>query len=143
MESVKQGDKVRVHYTGKLQDGTVFDSSVEREEPIEFSIGEGRVIPGFEQAVVGMSPGDSKVANIPAGEAYGDHRPEMVVSVDRQQIPSDLNVQVGQQLQIRQGDNQTIPVIVTDVSDAKVTLDANHPLAGQDLVFDIELVEVV
>ncbi len=141
MVQAQLGDTVKVHYTGKLGDGTVFDSSAERD-PLEFSLGEGRVIAGFEEAVVGMSPGDSKSANIPADQAYGPYRQEMVMVVDRQQIPADLSVNVGQQLQIRQKSGEAIPVIVTDVSGSKVTLDANHPLAGQDLTFDIRLVEI-
>ena len=141
MVQAQLGDTVKVHYTGKLEDGTVFDSSAERD-PLEFSLGEGRVIAGFEEAVVGMSPGDSKSANIPADQAYGPYRQEMVMVVDRQQIPADVSVNVGQQLQIRQKSGEAIPVIVTDVSESKVTLDANHPLAGQDLTFDIRLVEI-
>ena len=141
MAQAQLGDTVKVHYTGKLEDGTVFDSSAERD-PLEFSLGEGRVIAGFEEAVVGMSPGDSKSASIPADQAYGPYRQEMVMVVDRQQIPADLSVNVGQQLQIRQKSGEAIPVIVTDVSESKVTLDANHPLAGRDLTFDIRLVEI-
>ncbi len=141
MVQAQLGDTVKVHYTGKLEDGTVFDSSAERD-PLEFSLGEGRVIAGFEEAVVGMSPGDSKSASISADRAYGPYRQEMVMVVDRQQIPADVSVNVGQQLQIRQKSGEAIPVIVTDVSNSKVTLDANHPLAGQDLTFDIRLVEI-
>ena len=124
-----------------MDDGTVFDSSVERE-PLQFSLGSGNVIPGFEEAIVGMTPGESKTATIPADQAYGPQRDELVITVEKEQIPTDLSVEVGQQLQISQNDGQVIPVIVTDVSDSKVTLDANHPLAGQQLTFDIQLVEV-
>lgn len=138
----KQGDTVKVHYTGKLDDGTVFDSSADRE-PLEFTIGEGMIIPGFEQAVVGMAPGDSKTELIPNDQAYGPHLDEMVVVVDRQQMPSEIEPEVGQQLQIQQATGQVIPVVVTDVSTSSVTLDANHPLAGEDLTFDIQLVEIV
>ncbi|OKH24530.1 peptidylprolyl isomerase [Hydrococcus rivularis NIES-593] len=141
MAQAQPGDTVKVHYTGKLEDGTIFDSSADRD-PLQFSIGEGRVIPGFEQAAIGMSPGDSKTVTIPAEQAYGSHRPELVMVVERQRMPADLSVEVGQQLEIRQSNGQVIPVIVTDVSESKVTLDANHPLAGQDLTFEIELVEV-
>ncbi len=136
----KDGDTVKVHYTGKLEDGTVFDSSIERE-PLQFTIGEGQLIPGFEQAVVGMSPGESKTVEIPADEAY-PYREEMVLVVDRDQLPEDLQPEVGQQLQMRQPDGQTILVKVIDVSELSVTLDANHPLAGKDLTFDIQLVEI-
>jgi peptidylprolyl isomerase len=141
MVQAKPGNTVKVHYTGKLDDGTVFDSSATRD-PLQFSIGEGRVIPGFEQAAVGMSPGESKTVTIPAEQAYGSHRPELVMVVERQRMPADLAVEVGQQLEIRQSSGQVIPVIVTDVSESQVTLDANHPLAGQDLTFEIQLVEV-
>lgn len=141
MEQAKQGSTVKVHYTGKLEDETVFDSSAERE-PIEFTVGEGKIIPGFEQAVEGMSPGESKTERIPADQAYGPYRKEMVMEVNREQIPSDIDLQVGQQLQIRQEGKQPMPVIVTDVSGESVTLDANHPLAGQDLLFDIQVLEV-
>ncbi|PSO56868.1 MAG: peptidylprolyl isomerase [Cyanobacteria bacterium QH_8_48_120] len=141
MEQAKQGSNVKVHYTGKLEDNTVFDSS-ENREPIEFKVGEGKIIPGFEGAVEGMSPGESKTEKIPSDQAYGPYREEMVMQVDRQQIPSDIDLQVGQQLQIRQEGKDPMPVIVTDVADQTVTLDANHPLAGQDLFFDIQLLEV-
>jgi peptidylprolyl isomerase len=137
----KRGDTVKVHYTGKLDDGTVFDSSV-NQEPLEFTIGTGGIIPGFENAVLGMSPGDSKTEHIPADQAYGPYVEEMVVTVDRQQLPAGVQPEVGQQFQIQQSPDQIIPVIVTDVSDSKVTLDANHPLAGEDLTFDIQLVEI-
>lgn len=141
MVQAKSGDTVKVHYKGKLADGTVFDSSKDRE-PLEFAIGEGQIIPGFEQAVIGMAPGESKTTEISSEEAYGPHRPEMVLEVDREQIPEDIEVETGQQLQVQHPSGQQIPVVVTQVADSKVTLDANHPLAGQDLTFDIELVKV-
>ncbi|HIK14304.1 MAG TPA: peptidylprolyl isomerase [Leptolyngbyaceae cyanobacterium M33_DOE_097] len=142
MSLAKLGDKVRVHYTGKLDDGTVFDSSIDRD-PLEFTIGDGMIIPGFEQAVIGMSPGDSKVETIATENAYGPHLEEMVVIVDRQQMPPEIEPEVGQQLQIQQPTGQVIPVIITDVSPSAVTLDANHPLAGEELTFEINLVEIV
>lgn len=141
MTQAKVGDTVRVHYTGKLVDGTVFDSSSNRD-PLEFAIGSGGIIPGFEQAVIGMNPGDSKTTHIPADQAYGPHRQEMVLVVEREQIPPDIEIQVGQQLQLRQENGYALPVIVTEVEEAQVTLDANHPLAGEDLIFDIQLVEI-
>jgi peptidylprolyl isomerase len=141
MTQAKIGDTVTVHYTGKLDDGTVFDSSIDRE-PLQFSIGAGNMIPGFEQAVIGMSPGESKTQTISSEDAYGEHYPEMVVVVDRQQIPPELPIDVGQQLQIQQPTGQVIPVIITDVTDSEVTLDANHPLAGEDLTFEIQLVSI-
>jgi peptidylprolyl isomerase len=142
MTQAKSGDTVKVHYTGKLEDGTEFDTSVQGD-PLQFTIGAGQIIPGFEQAIVGMSPGESKTAEISADQAYGPHRSERVLVVDRGQFPPHIDPQVGQHLEIRQADNQTMNVVVTDVSDSDVTLDANHPLAGQDLTFDIQLVEIV
>jgi peptidylprolyl isomerase len=141
MAQAKPGDTVKVHYTGKLDDGTVFDSSADRD-PLEFTIGEGNIIPGFERAVVGMSKGESKTEVIPTNEAYGPYQEEMVVTIDRQQMPPEINPEVGQQLHIQQPDGNVLPVIVTDVSDGTVTLDANHPLAGENLTFDINLVEI-
>ncbi|HEY9601416.1 MAG TPA: peptidylprolyl isomerase [Allocoleopsis sp.] len=142
MVQAKPGDTVKIHYTGKLDDGTVFDSSAERE-PLEFTLSGGQVIPGFEQAVVGMAPGESKTEKIPMEQAYGPYRQEMVIQVNREQLPPDLDPEVGLQLQIQQPNGQAIPVLVTEVTNSKVTLDANHPLAGEDLTFDIELVEIV
>lgn len=141
MSQAKLGDTVSVHYTGKLDDGTVFDSSTDRD-PLEFSLGEGNVITGFEEAVMGMNLGDAKTVTIPSAQAYGPYQPELVMVVEREQFPSDLTVEIGQPLQIRHTSGQIIPVIVADLSDADVTLDANHPLAGQDLIFDIELVAI-
>lgn len=141
MAQAANGDTVRVHYTGKLVDGTVFDSSAERD-PIEFKIGEGNLIPGFENAVVGLNPGESKSTTIPAVEAYGLRREEMVVMVERERFPKDLKPEVGQLLNMRQADGNSWRVKVTDVGESKVTLDANHPLAGKDLTFEIELVEI-
>jgi peptidylprolyl isomerase len=142
MTQAKPGDTVTVHYTGKLEDGTVFDSSVGRD-PLQFSIGSGNIIAGFEQAVIGMSPGESKTETIVSEQAYGPYYEEMVLVVDRQQMPTEMAIQIGQQLQIRQPSGQTIPVVITDVSDGEVTLDANHPLAGENLTFEIELVAIV
>jgi peptidylprolyl isomerase len=142
MAQAKQGDTVRVHYTGKLDDGTVFDTSVDGD-PLEFTIGQGQLIPGFEQAVVGMEPGQSRTTMISADEAYGPHDENMVVVVDKGQFPDNVTPEIDQELQIRQGDGRTFVVRVTDVSDAEVTLDANHPLAGEDLTFDIRLVDIV
>ncbi|MGK7954038.1 MAG: peptidylprolyl isomerase [Crocosphaera sp.] len=141
MTQAKLGDTVKVNYTGKLQDGTVFDSSVNRD-PLQFSLGEGQVIAGFEEAVVGMSPGDSKSVTIPSEQAYGPYQDELVIVVDEKQMPSDVSVEVGQQLQMRHSSGQAVPVTVTNITDDKVTLDANHPLAGKDLTFEIELVTI-
>ncbi len=142
MTQAKNGDTVKVHYTGKLDNGNVFDTS-ENREPLEFTLGEGQVIPGFENAVVGMQPGESKTTAIPAEEAYGEHHEEMVIQVPRDQFPPDVQPEVGQQLQVRQQNGQSFVVNVTDVSDDTVTLDANHPLAGENLTFDISLVEII
>ena len=141
MAQAKAGDTVKVHYTGKLDDGTVFDSSADRE-PLEFTLGTGSIIPGFERAVLGMDLGESKTEVIPIDDAYGPHLEEMVVVVDREQMPTELEPEIGQQLQLQQQDGQVLPVIITDISDASITLDANHPLAGEALTFDIKLVEI-
>ena len=141
MSQAKQGDSVKIHYTGRLDDGTVFDSSKGRE-PLEFKLGEGQVIPGFEVAVLGMATGDTKTARIEAEDAYGPHREEMVLKVEKGQFPEDIEPQIGQQLQLGQPGGEVVRVVVTEVSEADVTLDANHPLAGKALSFDIELVEI-
>jgi peptidylprolyl isomerase len=141
MAQAKTGDTVKVHYTGKLDDGTVFDTSANRE-PLEFTIGQGQLIPDFEQAIVGMNPGESKTVQIPSENAYGPHREEMVIEVDRNEFPADLEPKVDQMLQVRKQDGQTFAVTVTAVSESSVTLDANHPLAGKDLTFDIQLTEI-
>jgi len=142
MAEAKTGDTVKVHYTGKLDDDTVFDTSSGRE-PLEFKIGEGKVIPDFEQAVLGMNPGDTKNIHIPSERAYGPHHKEMVMEVDRGEFPEDLKPEVNQRLQVRQQNGDVFAVTVTDVSESKVTLDGNHPLAGKDLNFDIQLSEIV
>ncbi|MDK2915846.1 MAG: hypothetical protein PWR25_403 [Euryarchaeota archaeon] len=142
MAQAKEGDTVQVHYTGKLEDGTVFDSSEERT-PLEFTIGSGQIIPGFERAVVGMEPGETKTTTIQPEEAYGPHREEMTITVDRGQFPEEIKPEPGQQLQIQQPDGRAAFVVISDVSESTVTLDANHPLAGQPLTFDIKLVDIV
>lgn len=142
MATAQNGNTVKVHYTGKLHDGTVFDSSKQRNEPLEFTLGQGNMIAGFEKAVLGMEVGQSKVADIPANEAYGSKTDEMIIEVPRKDVPANINPEVGQQLAIKQTDGRTVPVTVTDVSDESITLDGNHPLAGKDLIFEIELVEI-
>lgn len=142
MTQAKFGDVVKVHYEGKLEDGTVFDTSAHRQ-PLQFTIGKQEVIPGFEQAVVGMAAGESKIAKVAAEKAFGPYREGLLVEVDRQQIPKDVDPKVGQQLQTRQADGQATVVTVADVTDSSVTLDVNHPLAGKDLIFDIRLLEIV
>ncbi|MFC1905315.1 peptidylprolyl isomerase [Chloroflexota bacterium] len=142
LAQVKNGDTIQVHYTGKLADGTIFDSSIERE-PLEFTLGEGRLIPGFEKAVLGMKVGEKKIVTIPANEAYGPYLNELIAELPRQDLPSDLVPQVGQQLQSNQADGSPIRVVITEVSDTTVTVDGNHPLAGKDLIFEIELVKIL
>ncbi len=141
MAQAKQGDEVQVHYTGKLEDGTVFDTS-EDGEPLNFTIGENRVIPGFEEAVTGMEPGDSITAEVEPEQAYGEHREDMVMEMERDQIPDEVDPEVGQQLQLRLENGQTVPVLITALGEDTVTIDANHPLAGRKLIFDIELLDV-
>lgn len=141
MSQAKQGDKVSVHYTGRLNDGTEFDSSRDRS-PLEFTIGEAQVIPGFEEAVVGMDVDESKTISIPAAEAYGDYRQEMVFKIERTELPPSLDPQVGQRLQKGESDGRNMVVTVVEVSEESITLDANHPLAGQELTFDIELAAI-
>jgi peptidylprolyl isomerase len=141
MAQAKSGDTVKVHYTGRLDDGTVFDSSADRD-PLQFTIGASQVIAGFEQAATGMSLGESKTATFPADQAYGPRDERMVMAVSRDQLPPDLKVKVNDQLQMRRPDGRAQIVTVTAVSESDVTLDGNHPLAGQDLTFDIELVEI-
>ncbi|MCD6454437.1 MAG: peptidylprolyl isomerase [Candidatus Aminicenantes bacterium] len=141
MVKAKIGDKVKVHYTGKLEDGTVFDSSREGE-PLEFTIGSGEIIPGFEEQIIGMEEGEKKTFTIPPEKAYGPHREELIIEVRKEEFPPDITPEVGQHLQLRQADGHVFYVVVTDVQEDSVTLDANHPLAGKDLVFDVELLEV-
>lgn len=141
MAHAKQGDLVKVRYTGTLDDGSTFDSSEERE-PLQFVIGEGMLIPAFEQAIVGMLPGDSRSVHIPADDAYGPYMDELILEVDKNQIPPYLNPEEGMQLQITQDDGSSTVVKVVKLTDEKVFLDANHPLAGKDLNFSIELVDI-
>ena len=141
MAEAKEGDEVQVHYTGKLEDGTVFDTS-EDGEPLSFTIGEERVIPGFEEAVAGMEPGDSKTTEVDPEQAYGEHREDMVMEMEKDQIPNEVDPEVGQQLQLRLENGQTVPVLITALGEDTVTIDANHPLAGRKLIFEIEVVDV-
>ncbi len=141
MTQVKSGDTVRLHYTGTLTDGTTFDSS-DGKDPLEFTIGEGQIIPGLEKAVPGMAVGEKKKVQVPADEAYGHTNPEAQQDVPRTEIPADIPLDLGTQLQVQTPNGQVMPVTVVAVTDETVTLDANHPLAGKDLTFDIELVEI-
>ncbi|GAB5522413.1 MAG: peptidylprolyl isomerase [Roseivirga sp.] len=141
MSTAKAGDKVKVHYTGRLKDGTQFDSSAGRA-PLEFEVGAGMMIKGFDAAVNGMAVGDKVTAEIPAAEAYGAENPELIIDVPRTNLPPDLNPEVGQQLGMSQPNGQQVPVRIREVHEEKVVIDANHDLAGKDLIFDIELVEI-
>lgn len=141
MAHPQSGDKVKIHYTGRLDDGRVFDSSKERQ-PIELTVGDEQLLPGFEEALTGMEPGEERTVTIPAERAFGPHRPELVLSVDRGELPDHIQPQVGQQLQLQQGNGEVTVVTVSEVSDEQVTIDANHPLAGQNLTFDLELLQV-
>ena len=137
----EHGSRVKVHYTGRLDDGTVFDSS-EGREPLAFTIGLGQMIPGFEQGVVGMEVGQSRVINIAATDAYGEYRPEGVLDVQRSEIGAEMELEVGMRLQATQEGGRRVDMQVIAITDDTVTLDANHPLAGKDLTFDIQVVEV-
>lgn len=141
MTTAKKGDKVKINYTGKLEDGSVFDSS-EGHDPLEFTLGGGEVIVGFDEAVNGMSPGEKKNVLIPVDKAYGPRNEEMVISAPREHIPSDINPEVGQKMQMGGPNGEVILVSVVEVTDTEVKLDANPPLAGLDLNFEIELLEI-
>jgi len=141
MSIAKTGDKVAVHYTGKHNDGSIFDSSV-GSNPLEFQLGSGMVIKGFDEGVTGMVIGEKKTAIIPAVEAYGEHSPENTVTIERTQIPSHIELTLGSSLNMHQEGGHVIEVVITDVTETHVTLDANHPLAGRDLTFELELVSI-
>jgi peptidylprolyl isomerase len=141
MEKAKKGDKVKVNYVGTLDDGTVFDSS-EGREPLGFTVGSGQVISGFDEGATGLAPGEKRTVHIPADKAYGEYQDDLVVEVDRDQLPPDMDFKIGDQFQIRREGSRPMLVTVAKVADDKVTLDGNHPLAGKDLNFDIELVAI-
>ena len=150
MAQAKEGDRVKVHYTGRLDDGTVFDSSECKDDgcgcghgPLEFTIGAGEVIPGFDAGVKGLALGESKTIHIPVEDAYGERVEEMVAQVPRGDLPPEMNPEVGQQLEVTQEDGQVFQVLVTEVTEETITIDANHPLAGQALNFDIRLEEIL
>ena len=142
MAQAKSGDTVKVHYTGTLDNGTVFDSSADRE-PLKFTIGQGRLITGFENAVVDMNPGETKTVKIPSESAYGPHREDMLLRVNRSEFPEGLEPKIDQKFHVRNanGDNAVVTVVAIDGDD--VTLDANHPLAGENLTFEIQLTEIL
>lgn len=141
MEQAKSGDTVKVHYHGRLTDGTTFDSS-EGREPLEFEVGSGSVIAGFDNGVTGMAIGEKKTIQIPVEQAYGPKDPGMLVEFPKSNFPPDMNPELGMRLNMTNGSGQVIPVVITDIREDSVTLDANHPLAGEDLIFDIELVSI-
>ncbi len=141
MAKAKVGDTVKVHYTGRLEDGTEFDTSSGRE-PLEFTIGAQQVIQGFEDGVIGMEINETKTVTIPADMAYGPYHEELALDVPKEQFPPNIHPELGQQLQLTQPNGQPINVTITQITDEVVTLDANHPLAGKDLTFDIQLMEI-
>ncbi|HJS54425.1 MAG TPA: peptidylprolyl isomerase [Chitinophagaceae bacterium] len=142
MQQVKSGDKIKVHYHGRLSSGETFDSSAERE-PLEFEVGSGMVIKGFDDGVTGMKVGEKKTINIPAEEAYGTKNPEMVIEYPKAQFPEHIELEVGGQLVMSSGSGQQFQVKIAEIKEDIVILDANHPLAGEELIFDLELVEIV
>ncbi|HLS59449.1 MAG TPA: peptidylprolyl isomerase [Paracoccaceae bacterium] len=142
MTQASPGDTVRIHYTGRFPDGAAFDSSRDGD-PLEFRLGAGEIIAGLDEAITGMSVGDSEIVTIPAEKAYGAHHPEAVQSIPREMFPAHIELAPGLRLQAERPDGATIPLTVIEVSAESVRVDANHPLAGHDLVFEIELVEIV
>lgn len=142
MSKVKAKDKVKVHYKGSLRDGTVFDSS-EKRQPLEFVIGQGMVIPGFENGIIGMSEGDIKTISIEPEDAYGAYRDDLVGVIDRSHIPDDINLETGMMLQVRSPEGGVTNVTVSRITDTDVTLDMNHPLAGKELLFEVTLVQIL
>lgn len=141
MQQVKDGDKVKVHYHGRLASGETFDSSAGRQ-PLEFEVGSGAVIKGFDDGVRGMSVGEKKTISIPAEEAYGPHNPEMMIEFPKERFPQEMTIEVGMTLMMNNGAGQQFQVMIAEIKEEIVILDANHPLAGEELIFDIELVEI-
>ncbi|MFN3663195.1 peptidylprolyl isomerase [Yoonia sp.] len=141
MTQAKAGDTVQIHYTGTLNDGATFDSSAGRD-PLEFVVGSGQIIPGLDAAIPGMTVGDKKTVQVPCADAYGDLNPDARQAIPREEIPADIPLDPGTQLQMQTPQGQVVPVTVAEVTEAEVTLDANHPLAGKDLTFDIEMVAI-
>jgi len=142
MGQAKNGNKVKLHFTGKLDDGTVFASSAD-SEPIEFTLGQHEILPGLEEAVEGMAIGESRTVKIPSEQAYGQRREDLTQEIPKEHLPADLAPEVGQQLRIDRPDGEPVVVSVAAVSDATITIDGNHPLAGQDLTFELEMVEIL
>jgi len=141
MQQVKQGDKIKVHYHGKLTSGETFDSSAGRE-PLEFEVGSGMVIKGFDDGVTGMKVGEKKTINIPSDEAYGPVNPDMLMDFPKERFPADMQMELGMQLMMSDPSGQQFPVKINEIKDDVIVLDGNHPLAGEELIFDLELVEI-
>ena len=142
MQQAKKGDKVKVHYNGRLSNGETFDTSAGRE-PLEFEVGSGMVIKGFDDGITGMGVGEKKTINIPVEEAYGPRSEDMLIEFPKDRFPADMQIEEGMQLMMSNGAGQNIPVVITELKENSVMLDANHPLAGEELIFDIELMEIV
>lgn len=142
MSQVKQNDTVKVHYTGRLEDGQVFDTS-EGKEPIEFTLGQGQLIPGFEKGLVDMKVNEKKTINIPKEEAYGEPQEELIQEVQKNQLPDDIKPEVGMGLVSKAPDGREMNLVVADVKDETIVVDGNHPLAGKNLIFDLEVVEII
>ena len=142
MDTIQENATVKVHYTGKLTSGEVFDSSVERGQPLEFQMGKGQLIPGFEAGLMNMKVNEKKTLNIPADKAYGSHRADLVQQVDKANLPSEINPEVGMNLMSRTPDGREMPLVVTAVDEKSITVDGNHPLAGKDLIFEVEVVSI-
>jgi peptidylprolyl isomerase len=141
MEAVKTGDTISVIYTGRLQDGEVFDSNAAGGAPLKFTVGAGQLIKGFDQAVLGMLPGDKKTVTIPPAEGYGERQEDHIVSLPKAKVPAEMNLELGMKVQLSSGTGHTLPAVVVEIGDDAVRLDANHPLAGKTLEFDIEIKE--
>jgi len=142
MDTVQEGDTVTVEYTGKLADGTVFDSSDQHEEPLKFTVGEGKIIKGFDQAVIGMSVGEEKEVTVPPEQAYGQHNPELVRDLPRNVFPEDQEIQPGMVFMMALPDGRQVPVRISEVKEEQVTVDLNSPLAGKTLTFSIKVVSI-
>ena len=142
MAQAKAGDKVRVHYKGQLSDGTIFDSSLERE-PIEFNLGQDTVIPGFEDAVIGMEAGESKDVSIPPEEGFGEYSEDLVVNIEKTILPPEINPELGMQLEVSSEEETPRVFTIADIAEDSITLDGNHPLAGKEIAFKITLLEIL
>lgn len=139
-EAIKNGDTITVNYTGKFEDGDVFDSS-EGKEPLKFTVGAGQLIKGFDDAVIGMQAGDKKTVTLAPADAYGDHDADMIIDIPKSQIPEDMKLEVGQRLHLRDPQGQPVPAMVAEITEDSIKMDANHPMAGKTLIFDLEVVE--